>query len=125
MKQKINRNKSFLIRMNEDEFNKLNSIVKESGYSREAYIRLILSGLQPLPMPSSELIEVIKQLRLIGNSMNQIATIGHSTGDLNIEEYKTNFIELKKVIDELMILIRKPLRLEEIYGDNKDMANKL
>lgn len=71
----------------------------------------------PRAAPSAELLESLRLLRNIANNMNQIAVVAHSTGNIHEEEYKENFIQLKETIDEMMILIRQPLKIECRWKD--------
>ena len=71
----------------------------------------------PRAAPSAELVESLRLLRNIANNMNQIAVVAHSTGSIHEEEYKENFIQLKETIDEMMILIRQPLKIECRWKD--------
>ena len=34
---------------------------------------------------------------------------------IDVETYKTNYIELQKLIDEIMLLIRAPTKMEDIW----------
>ena len=71
----------------------------------------------PRAAPSAELVESLRLLRNIANNMNQIAVVANSTGNIHEEEYKENFIQLKETIDEMMILIRQPLKIECRWKD--------
>lgn len=66
------RNKQFVIRLSDSEWNHLNELVKYSGQSRESYLRMCINGLVPRPAPSVELVEVTQVLRQIAESINKI-----------------------------------------------------
>lgn len=103
--------------MNDQEFNKLNSLVEQSALSRESYVRMILNGLQPVPPPSEELVEILSLLRNIANNINQIAKVANTTGDINEEDYINNHESLIKVIDDIKTQIRSPIKVND-YGNN-------
>lgn len=109
------RKKQICIRFNEHELDHLNTLAKQSNISRESYIRMLINGVIPRAAPSAELVESLRLLRNIANNMNQIATVANSTGNIHEEEYKENFIQLRKTIDEMMILIRQPISMEEVW----------
>lgn len=67
------RTKQFVIRLNDDELNHLNKLVKASNLSRESYLRMCINGLVPKPSPSTELIETIGILRQIAESLSDIS----------------------------------------------------
>lgn len=101
--------------LNQSEYEHINTLVKQSKLSRESYIRMLINGVIPRAAPSTELVESLRLLRNIANNMNQIAVVAHSTGNIHEEEYKENFIQLKETINELMILIRQPVNMEDIW----------
>lgn len=71
---------SFLLRLNEAEHVRLMTDVRQTGLSREAYLRALISGYVPRPLPPAEYYEVLRELRAIGNNLNQIAAKAHATG---------------------------------------------
>lgn len=107
------RNNRVYIRLNHSELNHLNQITMQSKCSREGYIRMLINGMVPRAAPSAELVESLRLLRNIANNMNQIAAVANSTGNIHEEEYKENFIQLRKVINEMMILIRQPVSMDQ------------
>lgn len=100
--------KQFVIRLNNEEFNHLNELVKASHLSRESYLRMCIGGLVAKPSPSTELITVIQTLRQIADSMNDIAE-KHVIDD---SVYQKNYELLQQQINEIMILIREPMELK-------------
>lgn len=107
MKKKIVRNRQIKIRLSEDEFNCLNEKVVRSGLSREAYIRMIINGLVPKDKPAEEYLEILRQLRMIGNNINQLAVVAHKTGSIDglkikelSEKIRYEIVEIKKIADK-------------------------
>ena len=72
-----------VIHLNFDELKTLNRNVEEAAYSRESYIRSLLLGKVPMPKPSDDFQEVIRQLRRIGNNINQLTVIAHKIGSIS------------------------------------------
>lgn len=106
------RTKQFVIRLNDDEFNHLNKLVKESNLSRESYLRMCINGLVPKPSPSTELIETIRILRQIAESLNDISKSVYTQNGVDETMYIQNFELLQNQINEIMILIREPMELK-------------
>ena len=77
------------VRLSKDEAERLNNKVALCGFSREAYIRALLDNHTPTPLPSDDLIEVIKQLRKIGTNLNQIAYKANAIENIDKE---SNFV---------------------------------
>lgn len=105
------RNKQFVIRLSDSEWNHLNELVKYSGQSRESYLRMCINGLVPRPAPSVELVEVIQVLRQIANSLSDISKCVYAQNGIDESMYIHNFKLLQNQINEIMILIREPTEL--------------
>lgn len=101
-----------MIRLNDDELNHLNKLVKESNLSRESYLRMCINGLVPKPSPSTELIETIGILRQIAESLNDISKSVYTQNGVDETMYIQNFELLQNQISEIMILIREPMELK-------------
>ena len=109
------RSNQFIIRLNDQELDHLNTLVAMAKLSRESYIRMLISGVIPKAAPSKEMLETTRLLRNIANNINQVAKTANSNGSIDVETYKTNYIELQKLIDEIMLLIRAPTKMEDIW----------
>ena len=118
MKTKLKK-KEIKVRLTNQDFEHLNKLVKESdlesNLSRESYLRMCINGLLPRPAPSKELIEVIEILREIAENMNQIAISVYTQNAMNKSFYMENYEKLQDQINEIMILIRQPINMEEIW----------
>lgn len=110
---KIKRNKEIKVRLSLIELENLNKCVKKTGLSREEYIRTLISGYVPSPRISDDVKEIIKQLRMIGNNLNQIAVIGYKTGTIDILKYKRNCLELEKNVQLILSNVTEPTRMEK------------
>ena len=114
MKTKLKK-KEIKVRLTNQDFEHLNKLVKESNLSRESYLRMCINGLLPRAVPSKELIEVIKILREIAEKMNQIAISVYTQNAMDKSFYMENYEKLQDQINEIMILIRQPTNLEELW----------
>lgn len=118
-----NRKKEIKIRLSEEEFSKLNIEVSKTGLSREEYLRTLIKKIVPSNTPSTELVETIKQLRAIGNNINQLVMIAHKTSSIDVKKYKNDFEKLQNQILEIMNVINSSKKLEEQHGNDKDMGS--
>ena len=114
---KIKRNKEIKVRLSLIELENLNKCVKKTGLSREEYIRTLISGYVPAPRISDDVKEIIKQLRMIGNNLNQIAvdifiTTFHRLA-IDILKYKRNCSELEKNVQLILNNVTEPTRMEK------------
>lgn len=119
------RNKQFVIRLSDSEWNHLNELVKYSGLSRESYLRMCINGLVPRPAPSVELVEVIQVLRQIAENINRIAEEVYKQNKMDDSVYMENYEVLQKQINEIMILIRQPINMEEVWQSQKYGQSKM
>ena len=112
------------VRLTKSELDHLNRLVKESRLSRESYIRILVSGVIPRAAPSKELLETTKLLRNIANNINQVARIANRNGSLDTETYQSNYADLLDTIDQIMLMMQAPVKMEELwqlpkYGQRK------
>lgn len=113
IKKKINRTKEIKIRLTQLELEKLNNLVNMTGLSREEYLRSLINKVVPANKPTDELVEVIKQLRMIGNNLNQIAVIAYKMSSIDVMKYKHESEKLQEEILKIMESINQSRTLEE------------
>lgn len=106
------------IRLNDEELEYLDALVKKTGLSRESYIRDLINLVVPNEMPSEEFLETIKQLRRIGNNLNQIAMAANRNKWVNLVEYRSNVVKLQKEILSIKEIISERRKVELMDGDN-------
>lgn len=113
--------------LNDEEYDHFLKLIEATGVSKEGFVRSVLSCDIPPPLVPDILYEVLRELRYIGNNLNQIARVANATGDLNHEEYKQYADMLVKDILDIKQTIARPIQFEKVVisnGDNKDMGNK-
>ncbi len=103
------------------EHERLTKLARATGYSRSSYMRSLLKGLVPKPIPSRELLSFICELNKIGVNINQIAKVANMTGSVMGKEYAENYKELKNLMDRIKEEFLKP---EKRYGNNKDLGGE-
>lgn len=120
----VNEKKEIKIRLINSELNHLNLLASNAKLSRESYLRMCINGLVPRPAPSVELVEVIQVLRQIAESINTIAGEVYKQNKMDDSIYMENYELLQKKINEIMILIRQPINMEEIWQLPKSGQSK-
>lgn len=98
----IPRTKVIKIRLNDEELERLNKCVAQTGLSREAFVREILAGKEPKVLPQKDYFAVIQELRRIGVNMNQIALVANSSGVINSAAYWKCYRNIEKIIGDLI-----------------------
>lgn len=115
----VNEKKEIKIRLVNSELKHLNLLASTAKMSRESYLRMCINGLVPRPAPSVELVEVIQVLRQIAESINGIAGEVYKQNKIDDSVYMRNYEALQKQINEIMLLIRQPINMEEVWQSQK------
>jgi hypothetical protein len=95
-----NRPIQVIVYFNEKEYRYLCSLCKETGLPKSNLIRYLIQGYKPPKAPSPDYPELIKELRAVGNNLNQLVKYTHIYGYIN----KT---ELKEILDKLWAVEEK------------------
>lgn len=92
-----NRPISLLIYFNEKEYENLCNLCEKTNLKKGRLIRLLLEGYVPPPAPPVEYRKLIKEVRAVGNNINQILFIARSNGILNVPDLKVELEKLREV----------------------------
>ena len=95
------RNNQINVRLYDSELEKLNKKVAKSDLPRETYIRNVLNGTEIKPTPPIEFSELIKEIRRIGNNLNQLVHYANGNGYVDKDKLTASLSELDKVESEL------------------------
>lgn len=108
------RNVQILFRLNAYEADKLNSIVKKSGRSREALLRDMVNGYRLCEKPDADFYKIMRELSAIGNRINQLAAKANALGFIDAPMIKD---EAKRWHD-FQLDVRKRFLLPKNENDN-------
>ena len=89
------------LRLNDDEFGKLNSAVAKTGLSREAYLRKLIAGQQPKELPPPDFRLMMRQLYYCGNNLNQIARKANALNLIDAQHYEEAVKLFRKTVIEI------------------------
>lgn len=73
--------------MNREEAKVLRNKSKKVGLTESELFRLLILGFEPKEKPDGEFYEVMRELRAIGNNLNQIAHKVNATGNIESNLY--------------------------------------
>ncbi|MFC4770075.1 plasmid mobilization protein [Effusibacillus consociatus] len=104
---------SFLLRLSESEHARLMNEVKQTGLSREAYIRALINGYIPKPLPPPDYYAMMRELHAIGNNLNQLAAKAHSTGHLDRATFQQEADQLRRAVQQIQQVVTAPERRTE------------
>ena len=103
------RNNEIKIRLNDDELSFLNDKVIKSGYSRERYIRSLISGIVPKEKPPLEYHKLIYEFNHIGVNLNQLVRQFYQQPILETD-VRTVLNQLEDMIKNLDKQVRTPIK---------------
>ncbi|WP_243111368.1 plasmid mobilization protein [Acutalibacter sp. 1XD8-33] len=104
------RTKKLSLRLSEKEYKRITRRAKSCGLTKSAYVRQLIIGYEPRESPPADYFAMTRELKEIGNNMNQLAFMANATGLIDEATYYENVIHLR---DSL-------LRIEEsVVGKNR------
>lgn len=74
--------------LNEIELKTLRKNAKKAGLNESTYIRNLIMGYKPKEQPTENMYEIIKQLKLVGINLNQIARKANALDLVDAPFYK-------------------------------------
>jgi hypothetical protein len=89
------------IRLSYDEVRTLDKIVDKVGLNKSEYIRERILGYEPREKPPKEFYDAIKEIRAVGNNINQIARLANNTGIVDELLCRKQFDMLSEIVLEL------------------------
>ncbi len=95
------REKQIVFRTTYEEYKEIKNKAEKVGLTLSDYIRSRAIGFEPREKPTKDFFEAIKQIRMIGNNINQIARLTNETGVLDELTCKKQYDELTRLIVEL------------------------
>jgi hypothetical protein len=95
------REKQVIFRTTYDEYNELKEKADNVGLSISDFIRTLVSGFEPREKPPLEFYEAIKQIRAVGNNINQIARLANSTGIVDELACRKQYDNLNQLVLEI------------------------
>lgn len=87
--------------LNEEEFYLLNELSVKTNLSKSQVLRFLLSTSNLIEAPPIEYKVLIRELRAIGNNINQLIVIARSNGILNVSELKKHLDKLDLIEDKM------------------------
>ena len=98
------------VRLTKKEAARLQTLVKRTGLSREAYLRHLINGVVPQEIPPPDYYAFMERLYQVGNLLEQISHQAQAMGVVNTVQYEEavgQFHQLVEDITEAVILPRR------------------
>ena len=87
--------------LNEDELKALKQNSKRAGLNERAYIRNLIMGYKPKEQPTENMYEIIKQLKLVGINLNQIARKANALDIVDAPFYKKVYEKWNRLSEDI------------------------
>ena len=112
------RNVSMRFRLNRKQAEALDTKVKKSGLSREAYLRHLISGVVPRDAPPPDYYSMMRELHRIGNNLNQIAQKAHILNVLDVQRYDRDMRMFEDTVEKITeaVVLPEPMKDETRRG---------
>lgn len=102
------RNLRIQVWVNHEEDRKLQKYAKQSGLSREAYLRSLINGYVPKTLPPLDYYTMLRELHAIGNNLNQLAAKAHTTGHLDRTSFQREADDLRRAVQQIQEAVTAP-----------------
>lgn len=109
------RNKTFLIRLNDEEYEVIKKRAEKLNMRFAVYVRHIAVQGEMKCFDLAELREVTRPFRMIGNELNQIAKKANETGEVTakaVEEVREQYARLEKVFEKYLRPLKPNVLME-------------
>lgn len=91
------RTNAFLIRLSDEELDRLNNLVRRTHLSREEVVRRLLDGAEIKEAPPADVPLLLREIKRVGNNINQILALANAKGFLDTPRLKIAVDELREV----------------------------
>lgn len=109
------RNKTFLIRLNDEEYEVIKKRAEKLNMRFAVYVRHIAVQGEMKCFDLAEHREVTRPFRMIGNELNQIAKKANETGEVTakaVEEVREQYARLEKVFEKYLRPLKPNVLME-------------
>ena len=86
-----------LLRLNQDEQERLRYLSKSTGLNQEQVLRKVLMDAPLLERPTADYIKMSRQIAALGNNLNQLAHIANASGKVS----NTDLLTAKQIMEQI------------------------
>ena len=91
----------FNFRLTEKEHRWLQRRAKSCGLTMSAYVRQIINGYKPRESPPADYHSMTREIKAIGNNLNQLAFVANATGLIDEAAYFENAAQLRDALKRI------------------------
>lgn len=90
-----------IVYFNEEEHRRLCDLCRKTNLKKSTLIRYLIEGYCPVEAPPVDYHNLIREIRAVGNNLNQTLVIAKTNGILSIPDLKKEIADLRKVEKEI------------------------
>ena len=83
--------------LSKDDFKRLSEIAVETNVSKSKVLRDLIRGSKLIEAPPADYPMLIRELRAVGNNLNQTLVIAKANGILNVPDLQKEILDLREV----------------------------
>lgn len=87
--------------LTEDDFKQLSELSDKTGLSKAKVLRYLIRGCHLSEAPPADYHKMIREIRAVGNNLNQTLIIARTNGILNVPDLRQEILDLRKVEKEI------------------------
>ena len=107
----------FNFRISEKEHRRLKHKAKACSLTMSDYIRQLINDYQPREAPPADYFAMTRELKAIGNNLNQLAGVANATGLIDEAAYHENIIVLRDSLRRIEKAVVGDGSDEDLAGD--------
>ena len=92
------RTKKLSLRLSEREYKRITRRAKSCGLTKSAYVRQLIIGYKPRESPPTDYFSMTRELKEIGNNLNQLTFVANATGLIDEAAYYEEVIRLRDAL---------------------------
>lgn len=113
----MNKTHRLTLRLSEVEYRRITRRAKSCGLSKSAYVRQLIVGYEPKESPPADYFAMTREIKAIGNNLNQLAFVANATGLIDEAAYYENVIQLRHSLERIETAVVG-------NGTDKDLAGQ-
>lgn len=110
------KNKLVKAYLSEKEYEKLNYLCRRTGFSKSKLIRMLIDLKSLKEAPTVDYSTLIREMRAVGNNLNQLALVANSKSWCNEKEIRQAILSLRETEEKVFRQFSSDE--EENYGSN-------
>lgn len=95
------RNNRVEVYLNDTEYENFCDLCRKTNLKKTTLIRYLIEGYRPVEAPPADYHKLIREIRAVGNNLNQTLVIAKTNGILSVPDLRKEITDLREVEKEL------------------------